>query len=194
MAVQLTVGFGRFLWIVVAVAALGFTACKDRKATADGDVEAKKTAVSSDSQPRAVPYRVPELSPDALASGLRSACQRAAKDGTRLLIEFSAPWCGDCRRLAQMKQQPPLRQALAETEHFEVNVGDFDQHEALLKEYRVRAIARWQVVESTHCEEPATKWPKVKARTLEPKSGKKKVDATELAAWLRQVRKPAQGG
>lgn len=186
---------GVALAAVCAVAALG---CKRGPGPSNEKAAHASAAVSFDEQSKQqaklAPYKVPELTSDALESGLRQACKHAAAEGTRLLIEFSAPWCGDCRRLAKMKQQAPLAKALSEIAHFEVNIGDFDQHEVLLQHFRVKSIARWQLVESTHCDAPATEWPKVTARTLEPASGKKRVEVEELAGWLMQRRSASSGG
>lgn len=130
-------------------------------------------------------YTVAEQSASEVETGLRRACERAEGEGGRLLIEFSAPWCGDCRRLAEMKTEPVLSNALAATPHFVVNVGDFDRHEGLLKVFEVRSIARWQVVEASACDAPPAAWPRVKHRTLEPKTGKQ-ITAKELADWLKK--------
>ncbi len=131
-------------------------------------------------------YNIPERNETELAADLRAACVEAKIKGSPLLIEFSAPWCGDCRRLAQMKQEPNLSSALAKTPHYVVNIGHFDQHEALLNAFSVKSIAKWKVVSSEDCGKPALEWRQLASRTLEPATGKSVVTSSDLVAWLEQ--------
>ncbi len=129
-------------------------------------------------------YAYPEYTETELAAELKKTCQKAQEKGQPLLIEFSAPWCSDCRKLNQMKKEPVLAQALSKQTHSVVNIGHFDRHEALLEHYRVKAIAQWSLVDSSQCEASASTWRILKQRTLEPRSGKK-VTPRELARWLQ---------
>ena len=58
-------------------------------------------------------YDVPFASEAELATRLSGLCIDARGANQPLLIEFSAAWCSDCRRLHAMKQEP----ALAEEKH-----------------------------------------------------------------------------
>ena len=129
-------------------------------------------------------YHYPEYTESELAVELKRACVEAQEKKQPLLIEFSAPWCSDCRKLNQMKKEPVLAQALAKQTHSVVNIGNFDRHEALLAHFRVKAIAQWSLVDASQCDASASTWRILKQRTLEPKSGKK-VTPRELARWLQ---------
>jgi thiol-disulfide isomerase/thioredoxin len=131
-------------------------------------------------------YTVSEQTAEEVATGLGQACKQAKENGGRLLIEFSAPWCGDCRRLAEMKMEAVLSDKLKGIPYFVVNVGDFDRHEGLLRAFEVRSIARWQVVEASDCDTPPGGWRRIAHRTLEPKTGKP-VTAEELAGWIERM-------
>lgn len=122
-----------------------------------------------------------------LSASLREACQAAQRQKRPLLIEFSADWCGDCRRLEEMKKEPPLTAAWQQTPHFRVDVGHFDAHDALREAFGVKAIAAWHFVEASKCDTPASSWPRLAARTLEPRSGQA-VTPSELAEWLTRPR------
>lgn len=133
-------------------------------------------------------YSIPDRTPEELDRGLRAACQQGSQSKQPLLIEFSAPWCGDCRRLAELKQEPALAKKLSEVPHYVVNVGHFDRHDGLLKDFKIRAIANWKIVETSDCSQPIADWPRLAGRTLEPQSGKK-ITSSELVTWLDEKMK-----
>ncbi len=147
---------------------------------------APASAPATSKAPDRESYNIPERNETELAADLRAACVEAKSKGSPLMIEFSAPWCGDCRRLAEMKQEPNLAKALAETPHYVVNIGHFDQHEALLDAFSIKSIAKWKVVSSEDCDKPALEWRQLASRTLEPATGKSVVTSSDLVAWLEQ--------
>lgn len=132
-----------------------------------------------------VPYDVPERTDAALNVALQQACEAAGADKRPVLVEFTAPWCSDCRKLHELKQQPPLREEIARWQPVTVNVGRFNRHRALLKHFDVKAIAQWTVLTPEQCSDPVQRWQVRAKRTLEPESGADKgVDPGELASWL----------
>ena len=60
-------------------------------------------------------YDVPFASEAELATLLSGLCMNAREANQPLLIEFSAAWCSDCRRLHEMKQEPALAEELDES-------------------------------------------------------------------------------
>jgi len=137
----------------------------------------------------AVAYAAPGGSPETTASTpapVAAACARAVEQSKPLLLEFSAPWCGDCRRVAQLKAEEPLKQTLTQVESVTLDVGRFDRHTDLLKAFDVRAIAHWVVLKPTTCETPPSQWPVLKSGTLEPVSGSSgPKTAQDIAQWLQ---------
>ena len=129
-------------------------------------------------------YSHPLLNEVQLGKALSASCLEAQARKQALVIEFSAPWCSDCRKLAKIKQKAPLKKALAAQTHLVVNIGHFDQHEELLEHFKVKAIAQWSLVDAQECEKSAASWKSLKQRTLEPGSGPP-VDAGQLASWLQ---------
>ena len=132
-------------------------------------------------------YDTPVKSATAVQSELTQACLSAAQKKQPLLIEFSAPWCGDCQKLHGMKAEAELAAELANWDLVVINVGQFDQHTDLQGAFEVGAIANWAVVTPTDCATPAQTWPRKAQRTLEPRSGEP-VTSSELATWLRSNR------
>jgi hypothetical protein len=104
----------------------------------------------------------------------------AAQHGRRLLLEFVAPWCDDCREMAKLDESELVATTLrARFERVRVNVGKWDRHEALRNNYDVHALATYIVIE------PRTG--RVLAKTtLEPitKPGRK-LSAADWARWLQ---------
>ena len=72
-------------------------------------------------------YTVPERSDDELSAALLDVCTEARDDAKPLLVEFSAPWCSDCRKLHQMKQDPALARELQRWATLTINVALFDR-------------------------------------------------------------------
>lgn len=108
------------------------------------------------------------------------AKQCAAAHGRRLMLEFVAPWCADCREMAELDETPVVSETLRERfERVRINVGRWDRHEALRANYRVKALATYIVID------PKTS--RVLAQTtLEPvtKQRGKKLTAEDWKQWL----------
>jgi hypothetical protein len=135
-------------------------------------------------------YTVPLRSDEALRQALAEVCRAAQhSDSGRALIEFSAAWCSDCRRLHAMKQAPVLARELETWPRLVVNVGQFDRHRDLLDALAIRRIAHWSIFEPTDCAAPLPRWPRIRARTLEVSSGDARhLTPRDLADWLAQQR------
>ena len=105
----------------------------------------------------------------------------AAEHGRRLLLEFVAPWCEDCQEMAKLDETAVVAATLrSRFERVRVNVGKWDRHEALRKNFDVRALATYIVID------PKTSQQLAKT-TLEPITKKgQKLSAEQWAAWLQQ--------
>jgi thiol:disulfide interchange protein len=103
----------------------------------------------------------------------------AAEHGRKLLLEFVAPWCEDCQEMAKLDETPVVAQTLHDRfERVRVNVGKWDRHEALRKNFEVHALATYVVID------PKTSKQLAKT-TLEPITKKgQKISAEQWAAWL----------
>jgi hypothetical protein len=112
------------------------------------------------------------------AIGVAKTC--AAEHGRRLLLEFVAPWCADCREMARLDEDPVVAAALAQRfERVRVNVGKWDRHEALRDNFGVHALATYIVID------PKTSKQLAKT-TLEPITKKgQKLSAEQWARWLK---------
>ena len=143
--------------------------------------------------PPSTAYDVPFRSDAELSSELASLCRTASDTGRPLLVEFSAAWCSDCRRLHEMKHAPSLADELARWPAIVVNVGRFDRHRPLLAKLGVESIAHWEVMAPARCGEPIEAWPTVARRTLEVSSGAARdLTPRDLAGWLAAVRTGAR--
>ena len=104
----------------------------------------------------------------------------AAEHDKKLLLEFVAPWCDDCQEMAKLDETPLVAQTLHERfERVRINVGKWDRHEALRKNFDVHALATYVVID------PKTSKQLAKT-TLEPITKKgQKISAEQWAEWLR---------
>ncbi|WP_294092534.1 thioredoxin family protein [Sphingomonas sp.] len=85
-------------------------------------------------QPLAAPY---DAEADANAD-IAGATARARKSGKRLLIDFGANWCIDCRVFASVTELPEMRPWIAR--HFElvsVDVGRFNRNMDIAARYGI---------------------------------------------------------
>ncbi len=106
------------------------------------------------------------------------AVARAADRSTRVLLEFGANWCPDCREVHRIAQLGAAAEVLArDYEVVQIDVGHFDVHEALRQRYDVRAIATLVVLDG--------QGERVAQTTLEPLSREQPLSPDALAAWLR---------
>jgi thiol:disulfide interchange protein len=110
-----------------------------------------------------------------------SSAKGCARDhGRRLLLEFVAPWCEDCREMAKLDETDVVAATLKNRfERVRVNVGKWDRHEALRTSFDVHALATYIVID------PKTS--RVLAKTtLEPITKKgQKLSAEQWARWLQ---------
>lgn len=111
------------------------------------------------------------------AIGAAKAC--ALAHDRRLLLEFVAPWCDDCREMAKLDETSVVAETIkARFERVRVNVGKWDRHEALRNSFEVRALATYVVID------PKTSKQLAKT-TLEPITKKgQKLSADDWARWL----------
>ena len=137
------------------------------------------------------PYAVPMRDDETVAGLLAEACNAArTRSNARVLVEFSAAWCSDCRKLDGMKQAPALAAELADWSHVTINVGRFDRHRDLLDALAIRSIAHWSIFEPEDCDAPITRWPRLARRTLEVSSGRERdLGPADLARWLAEQRR-----
>lgn len=121
---------GRICWLVAALAL-------SAPAIAHAQVRAPRLAVQTLEalpQPLAAPYRP---GADAKAE-VAAAFARARKSGKRVLIDFGANWCVDCRVLAEMLELPEMRRwAPHYFEIVQVHVGRFDRNLDIAARYGV---------------------------------------------------------
>jgi thiol-disulfide isomerase/thioredoxin len=120
---------------------------------------------------------------------LKSTCDAAVQDQKPILLEFSAAWCVDCRRLVELSSQPEVRDELARFHHVTVDVGQWDRHQALTKAFGVGMLAWWAVLTPTDCSAPIPTWPRRAEGGFEPSSsGQGARTAEDVLSWLRHAR------
>jgi hypothetical protein len=133
-------------------------------------------------------YSTPLLDEPELARAIRASCHAALASKRPMLLEFSAPWCDDCRVLERLKREPALASELARWQLLPINIGDGNAHPGLMRAFQVRAIAKLVVVIPSDCAAPIDTWPRGATRTLD--GLRKQADHAEegLASWLASVR------
>lgn len=109
---------------------------------------------------------------------LRRGCARAGDEQRKLLVEFSAPWCKQCRALNERLEASDVSKALGEFEFLVLNVGGGHELDDLRRSLDARAIPSWTVLETRACDRPPAEWVRV-ARTYPTK------EPRPLAEWLR---------
>lgn len=119
-----------------------------------------------------------ERSEQEVTLALEAAKGQARREGKKVLLEFVAPWCVDCREVAKVARSEPAASVLRDSYVVvPVNVGRFDRHKALLREHDVRVIAALVVLDA--------EGRRVAKTTLEPITKHEQLTPEELAAWLR---------
>ncbi|MFO0624920.1 MAG: thioredoxin family protein [Polyangiales bacterium] len=117
-------------------------------------------------------------SDEALDQEITRARAEARAGGRRVLLEFVAPWCDDCREMTRLEETAPAREVLARRYvRVRVNVGAFDRHTALLRRFGVTRIAHYVVLD------PAT-GERVAQTTMEPITRHEPLSSARWAAWL----------
>ncbi len=122
-----------------------------------------------------------ETTESQVLAAIGDAKRCAAEHGRRLMLEFVAPWCDDCREMARLDETELVAKVRSERfERVRINVGKWDRHEALRENYAVKALATYIVID------PKTSQLLAKT-TLEPITKKhgKKLTAEDWATWLR---------
>jgi thiol-disulfide isomerase/thioredoxin len=111
------------------------------------------------------------------AISVAKAC--AAEHQRRLLLEFVAPWCEDCQEMAKLDETAVVSSVLQQRfERVRINVGKWDRHEALRKNFDIHALATYIVID------PKTSQVLAKT-TLEPITKKgQKLSPEDWAKWL----------
>lgn len=133
-----------------------------------------------------------ERTDDALDSALTRTCERALERGRPVLLQFSAPWCTDCRRMRTLSSAEPLHGELAHWQSLVIDPGRFERHKELLEAFEVSRLATWVAAAPSDCKLPATGWSRLAKSSFEPVTGEP-VSADDLTAWLRAARAEASG-
>lgn len=118
-----------------------------------------------------------------LAARIERAMQCGRDRHTRVLLEFTAPWCADCREMMRIEGEEPAKSVLAERfERVRVNVRRWDAHRALVDRFGIRAIAAYVVLDPRSGSVLAQ-------TTREPITGADgRLTSEQWAAWLRAAR------
>lgn len=123
------------------------------------------------------------VSDEVLAEQIAEARREAGASGRRVLLDFVADWCDDCREVVRLSHLEPARSVIEEGYVVVyVEVGRFDRHRALIAEHGVDRIAMLVVLDPQSGD-------RVARRTLEPIHGEQHGFTSEaLAQWLRNPR------
>ena len=107
-----------------------------------------------------------------------AARECAHRRGTRVLLEFVAPWCADCREMTRLDQTDAVSRVLHERyERVRINVGSWDRAAALRQRYAIDRIAAYVVLDADG--------QRVAQTVLEPiTGGHGPVTAPQWTAWL----------
>lgn len=120
---------------------------------------------------------------------LHTTCAASVQDGRPILLEFSAAWCVDCRRLLELSSDAEVAKELTEFHHITVDVGQWDRHQALAKAFGVGMLAWWAVLDPKDCAEPIPAWPRLAEGGFEPSSsGTGARTAEDVVTWLQRAR------
>lgn len=120
------------------------------------------------------------MSEEALNARIEEARAQAQASGRRVLLDFVADWCEDCREVVRLSHEEPSRSVI-ERRYVVVyvDVGRFDRHRELIREHRVDRIAALVVLEPVSGQ-------RIARTTLEPiTGGQRGLTSSGLADWLR---------
>lgn len=117
-------------------------------------------------------------SEDELREQVQQALARARDSNKKVLLEFLADWCEDCREVIRVSSGGPAAEVLArDYEVVYVEVGRLDRHVELIRRYRVERIATLVILDA--------QGERVAQTTLEPLSNHRPLSSEALAGWLR---------
>ncbi len=118
---------------------------------------------------------------------LRETCEVSLADKKPILIEFSAPWCVDCKALEQLEHAGVMNDVYGAWHRVRIDVGRFERHASLRKGFGVSAIAYWVALRPTDCDAPVTVWPRLGQRVVELYSDQTAGGPEGLKGWLRDL-------
>jgi len=141
-------------------------------------------------RPAAPPPPHWQLRTDAeLESVLDETCRSSLASGEPILIEFSAPWCVDCKKLEHLEDEQALAGEYTHWQRVRIDVGRFDRHAALREAFAVSSIAHWAAVRPITCDARAPSWPRLREGVMEVETSQTGPrTAADLVAWLRAAR------
>jgi len=137
-------------------------------------------ACDHDPEPAAAPPETYVTMTDAeLSAALEAAKVSARANDRRILLDFGADWCSDCREVLRLAHEPAVAALLADQyETIVIDVGRFDRHTELLEHYGIDHIATLVVLDANG--------DRIAQTTLEPISGEASgLTDARLASWLR---------
>ena len=146
-------------------------------ASCDGAENQGATTTSPEVEAPTDPFAA--VGEDALREQIQAALARARAGEKRVLLEFVADWCQDCREVVRVASAGPAAEVLGrDYEVVYVEVGRFDRHVELIERYRIERIATLVVLDA--------RGERVAQTTLEPLSNHRPLSSEALAGWLRQ--------
>lgn len=158
------------------LASIGFTILLVLGGCDDGENAVASSATEAEGAPNTDPFTV--VSEDELRAQIQAALARARAGGKKVLLEFVADWCHDCREVVRVASAGPAAEVLAsDYELIYVEVGRLDRHVELIQRYRVERIATLVVLDA--------QGERVAQTTLEPLSNHRPLTSDALAGWLR---------